>query len=125
MIFQRYDNNEVQVEISKVQFYDLIITSLCNFSKKIKDQISPDRLEILSIIKKGLFEYLGSTETEFGIFMKEVVIENANNKRNIDVPKLIDDLMQYKKVSNDNLDENEYKMKFAEEMVFLKREWSY
>ena len=124
MIFQRYDNNEVQVEISKLHFYDLIITSLCNFSKKIKDQISPDRLEILSIIKNGLFEYLGLTETEFEIFMKEVMIENANNKRNIHVPKLTDELTQIKKISNDNLDENKLKMKFAEALVFLKHEWS-
>ena len=56
--------------------------------------------------------------------MKEVIIENANNKKNIDVPKLIDDLMQLKKFSNDNLDENEVKMKFTEALVFLKREWS-
>ena len=35
--------------------------------------------------------------------MKEIIIEDTNNKRNIDVPTLIDDLMQHKKVSNDNL----------------------
>ena len=40
--------------------------------------------------------------------MKEAIIENVNNKKNIDVSKLIDDLMQHKKVSNDNLDENEF-----------------
>ena len=78
-------------------FYDFIITSFYNFRKKIKDQISPDHLEILSIIKNWLFEYLGLTSTEFDVFMKEVNIENANNKRNIDIPKLIDDLTQIKK----------------------------
>ena len=57
--------------------------------------------------------------------MTEVIIENANNKRNIDVPKLINDLTQHKKVSNDNFDENKLKMKFAEALVFLKREWFY
>ena len=86
-----YDNDEVQVDISKILFYDLIITSLYNFSKKVKDQISPDCLEKLSIIKNGLFEYLGFTATEFNTFMKEVIIENANNKRNTDVAKLIDE----------------------------------
>ena len=95
--FQRYDNNEVQVDISKSQFFDLSITSLCNFSKKVKNQISPDCLKILSTIKIGLFEYLGLISTEFDIFMKEVIIENTNNKRNIDVPKLIDELTLLKK----------------------------
>ena len=94
------------------------------FQQKIKHQISPDRLEILSIIKNGLFEYLGLTATEFEIFMKEVIIENANNKRNIDIPKLTDELTQIKKIPNDNLDENKLKMKFAEALVFLKHEWS-
>ena len=51
----------------------------------------------MSIVKNGLFEYLGLTSTEFDIFMKEVNIENANDKENIDVLKLIDDLMQHKK----------------------------
>ena len=124
MIFQRNNNNKVQLYISKLQFYDLIITSSCNFSKKVKDQISPDRLKKLSIIKIGLFEYSGLTSTEFDIFMKEDIIENTNNKRNIDVPKLIDDSMQHKQVSNENLDENELKMKFAEALLFLNREWS-
>ena len=67
-----------------------MITSLYNFSKKVKDQISPDRSKKSSMIKKGLFEYLGSTSTEFGIFINELIIENAKNKRNIDVPKLTD-----------------------------------
>ena len=61
MIFQRYGNNDVKVDISKIQFYDFINTTLCNFNKKVKDQISPDRLETLSIIKNGFFEYLGLT----------------------------------------------------------------
>ena len=92
MIFQRYGNNELHVDISKLQFYDLITTSSCNFSKKIKDQISPDRLKKMSIIKKGLLKYLGLTSTKFDIFMKEVIIENANCERNIAVPKLTDEL---------------------------------
>ena len=124
MILQRYDNNEMKVEISKQQFYDLIITSLCNFSKKLKDQISPDRLKILSIIKNGLFDYLGLTSRDFDLFMKEVIIENANNKRNIDVPTLIDDLMQHKKVSNNNLDEDDLQKKFVQLLIFLKNKWS-
>ena len=86
------------MEISKIDFYDLVITSLCDFSKKVKDQISPDHFKILSIIKKGLLEYLGLISTEFDILTKEDIIENANNQRNIDVPKLIDDLMQIKKI---------------------------
>ena len=118
IIFQRNDNNELQMDISKIDLYDLIIISLCNFSKKIKDQISPDRLEVLSIIKKGLFEYLGLIATEFEIFMKEVIIVNTNKKRNIDVPKLIDELTKIKKKSNNNLDENELKMKFTEYWYF-------
>ena len=91
MIFQHYFNNEVQLDISKLQFYDLMITSLCHFSKKVWDNISPDCLEILSIIKNELFEYLGLSLTEFDIFIKEVAMKIANNKENIDVPKLIDD----------------------------------
>ena len=116
-------NSDIYLDISKQQFYDLIITSLFNFSKKVKDRISPDCLEKLSIIKNGLFAYLGFTSIEFDIFMKKVIIENANNKKNIDVPKLIDDLTQIKKISNENLDETELKMKFAEAFVFLNREW--
>ena len=36
MIFQSHGNNEVQLDTSKLQMYDLIITTLCNFSKKIQ-----------------------------------------------------------------------------------------
>ena len=121
MIFQCYDNNQGQLDISKIDFYDLIITAFYDFSKKVKDQISPYCLKKLSMVKNGLFEYLGLTSTKFDKFMKENIIENANNERNINLPKLIDDLMQDKKVSNDNLDENELKIKFAEALLFLKR----
>ena len=38
--------------------------------------------------------------------------------------QLIDDLTQLKKVSNNKLDENDLKMKFAKTLVFLKHEWS-
>ena len=76
------------------------------------------------MIKDGLFKYLGLTSTEFDISMKEDIIENTNNKMNVEVSKLIDDLMQHKKVSNYNLDENELKIDFDEAFVFLKREWS-
>ena len=95
MIFQCYDNNEVKLNIAKLQFCDLIINFLCHFSKKVMDQILPDCLKKLSIIKKGLLEDLGLTSTKFDIFMKEVMIENTNNKKKIDAPKLIDDLMQH------------------------------
>ena len=69
-------------------------------------------------MKNGLLEYLGLSATEFEIFMKEVIIENITNKRNTDVPKLTDEITQNKKISNDNLDENKLKMKFAEALVF-------
>ena len=124
MIFQRYNNNEVQLDFSKLQLFDLIITSLCHFSKKVKDQISPDHLDILSTNKNPLFKYVGLTSTKLDLFMKDVIIENVDNKWNIDVPQLIDGLMQHKKVSNNNLDKNKLKMEFAEAMIFLKREWS-
>ena len=99
MIFQRCDNNEAQVNISKIQFYDLMITSLCHFSKKVRDQILSDRLGKFSIIKNGLFEYLGLTSIGFDTFIKKVIIKNTNNKKNIDAPKLTNDFMQHKKVS--------------------------
>ena len=123
MIFQRYDNNELQLDVLKLKFYDLIIIILYNFSKKVRDQISLDCLKKLSTIKTKLFEYLGLTSTEVDVFFKEVIIEHVNNKNYIDVPELIDELMQIQKISNDYLDENEFKMKFAEALIFLKRKW--
>ena len=62
-----------------------MIFSLGLFSKKVKDQISLERLQIFSIIKKGLLHHLGLSSTKFDTFMKEAIIESANNKENIDI----------------------------------------
>ena len=97
MIFQRYDKNKIQSDISKVSFYNFMIISLCFSSKKVKDQISPHWLQIFSIVKNELFEYLRLPSIEFDMFMKEVIIESSNNKENIDVKKLINELTIHKK----------------------------
>ena len=93
MIFQLVDNGETQTNITKDEFYDMMIICLDNS----KDNIRADRVELFATIKNGLFKYLGLTSAEFDVFMKEVVIENANCAENIDVEELLNDLTNQKK----------------------------
>ena len=71
-----------------------------------------------------MLHHLGLSSTKFDTFMKEAIIESANNKENIDIEKLVNELMQHKKAENHNLNENLLKRNFTEEMVNVREEWS-
>ena len=59
---------------------------------------------------------------ELDIYMKQVVIENANKKENIDVEQLINELTYHKKVPKSNINQKVLDRLFAQSMIYVKRE---
>ena len=64
-----------------------------DFSKIVKGQTSPDYVEMLVLIKNWLLNNFRLSLAKFEKFIREVIIEIANNKENLDVTKLFDDSM--------------------------------
>ena len=105
MIFQKMDNGEIQSNISKKQFYDMMIICLGD-SKEY------------STIKGGLMKYLGLTSDDIDVFMREITIENANKAKDMNIEEFHNDLIQPK--VHLNLEDYDLNNKFAQASVNVK-----
>ena len=108
VIFQKIDNGEIQYNISMNDFYDMMIICL-------------DDPKQYSCIKAGFMKYLVLTSNDIDVFLKEVIIKNANKAGNMNIEKFHSELTIRKKVSFQNLDEISLRNNFAAASVKVRK----